>query len=80
MVTLKLPNLTFHNSRRRYMAGILPIRRKTQDNQSINQSINQSNQQNYGRHRSLLAAFLDNKFTSLQRHGPEKNEKVTICM
>ena len=26
----------------RYMAGILPIRRKTQDNQSINQSINES--------------------------------------
>ena len=69
-VTSKLPNLSFLNSRRRYMAGILRIRRKTQ---SINQSIYQSNQQNYGRHRSLLAeAFLDNKFTSLQLHGPEK--------
>ena len=74
-VTSKLPNLSFLNSRRRYMAGILRIRRKTQSiNQSINQSIYQSNQQNHGRHHSLFAAaFLDNKFTSLQRHGPEKN-------
>ena len=43
-ITLKLPKLTFHNSRRRYMAGILPIRRKHRTTiQSINQSINQIN-------------------------------------
>ena len=35
-ITYLLPN-----SRRRYMVGILPIRRKTQNNQSINQSWSQ---------------------------------------
>ena len=41
--TLKFQNWSlWTNSRRRYMAKILPIRRKTLSNQSINQSINQS--------------------------------------
>ena len=38
----KLQTLTLSDSRRRNMAGILMIRCKTQDDQSINQSINQS--------------------------------------
>ena len=35
----KLKSDQVPNSRRRYMAGILPIRRKTQNNQSINHKI-----------------------------------------
>ena len=33
----KLHNLSFFHSHRRYVVGILPLRRKTQDNQTLNQ-------------------------------------------